>query len=214
MVPFNVIEMSPGHLHRGSEGNLTVECNDPEAVDSDIVDIIETIHSSLMPVCGSNDIRSVVWAKLQLNLANAVNALADIPVKSMLEQRDYRRCIALLMDELLAVTNRKEITLPKLTALPSQLVPRFITVPDFLFRLLGGKMLAIDPTVRTSMWWDLSQGKDTEIDYLNGVIVSEAKSMGIACPANERIVALIHDVERDQCKQGMSAENLLRILRS
>ena len=184
MVPFNVVEMSPGHLHRGSEGQLTLECNDPSTVDKDVLSIIKQLHSPLMPVCGSEDIKAILWAKLQLNLVNAINALADIPVKPMLEERGYRRCMALLMEELLAVVNKKNISLPKLTALPPFLIPKLMKVPDVVFRILASKMLAVDPNVRTSMWWDLSNAKHTEIEFINGAILEEAKVVGVDCPAN------------------------------
>ena len=49
----------------------------------------------------------------------------------------------------------------------------------FIFLRIAQKMLAIDPTVRTSMWWDLGGGKLTEIDYLNGAVVDEGKKLGI-----------------------------------
>ena len=39
-------------------------------------------------------------------------------------------------------------------------------------------MLEVDPTVRTSMWWDLSQGKPTEIDFLNGAVVAAGRRLG------------------------------------
>jgi 2-dehydropantoate 2-reductase len=204
MVPFNVAEIKPGHLHRGSEGDLTVECDT-----EDIKPLLNQINTPLMPVRASIDIQAVLAAKLQLNLANAVNALADVPVKSMLEQRDYRRCIALLMKEWLAVIDKKEWVLPKLTAVSAKRIPQFILLPDFLFRLFAQKMLAVDPTVRTSMWWDLSQGKPSEVEYLNGAVVSQGKILTVDCPANERIVELVRDVESGRRQQGIGASVLL-----
>jgi 2-dehydropantoate 2-reductase len=45
------------------------------------------------------------------------------------------------------------------------------------------------------MWDDLSRGRPTEIDYLNGEIVRIADDPGIAPPPNRRVVALVHEVE-------------------
>ena len=39
--------------------------------------------------------RAVQWAKLLLNLNNAVNALANLPLRDELAQRAYRRCVGL-----------------------------------------------------------------------------------------------------------------------
>ena len=45
-------------------------------------------------------------------------------------------------------------------------------------------MLAIDEHVKTSMWWDLHAGKKTEIDYLNGAVVTAGIQHNILCPVN------------------------------
>ncbi|GAA5316235.1 MAG: 2-dehydropantoate 2-reductase [Candidatus Pelagadaptatus aseana] len=206
MVQFNVADMAPNHLHRGSEGDVTVE-HHPR-----LEAIVEQLNCGLMPVHLSRDMDAVLWAKLQLNLANAINALADIPVKSMLQKRGYRRVIARLMAELLAVTRAKDLVLPKLTGLPAQKIPGFLNIPDWLFKILGSKMLEIDPTVRTSMWWDLSNNKLTEVDHLNGAVVNAAEELGVPCPANRKIVELVHQVERGELAQGVSAKDLLSAL--
>jgi 2-dehydropantoate 2-reductase len=203
----NVAQLSDDRLHRGSEGDMIIEYH-PKAEA-----LAERLNCPLMPTHVSNIMDAVLWAKLQLNVANAVNALADIPVKSMLEQRGYRQVIALLMTELLQVVKAQDITLPKLTALPPQVLPWFIAMPNWLFNIVGTKMMAIDPSVRTSMWWDLSGGRLTEVDHLNGAVVMTGEKFGVACPANQRISDLIHAVERGELKQGMDATQLLSLIR-
>lgn len=214
MVPFNVAEPKPGHLHRGSEGVLTIEnsAQRPEVVSM----ILELINHPLMPSTTTNEMQALLWAKLQLNLGNSVNALADIPVKKMLEQREYRLVIAALMRELLSVTDALNISLPKVAALPGSMLPKVLSLPTFLFKMVANKMLAIDPTVRTSMWWDLSQGKSTEIDHLNGAILQTAEKFSIPCPVNSRIVELIKNQERTMQQTGsresISANELLKLI--
>jgi len=149
------------------------------------------------------------WAKLQLNLANAVNALADIPVKNMLEQRGFRKIIAKAMQELIEVSRAKGLVLPKLAAVPMHLVPRVLNTPDWLFSILGNKMMDIDPTVRASMWWDLSGKKLTEVDVLNGAVVKEGQALGIECPINQRIVDYIHQAEMAETRKPFSHAEFL-----
>lgn len=214
MVPFNVVELSDGHYHRGSEGNLTLESNvqHPEVASA----LVQLIHSPLMPLAQTRDMDSLLWAKLQLNLGNSVNALADIPVKAMLEQRAYRLVLATLMKECLSVTDALGIDLPRVTSLPAHWIPRVLRLPDFLFKMLANKMLAIDPKVRTSMWWDLSQGKPTEIDYLNGAILQTAKTLHISCPANQKIISAIKQISEksESCLQRpVGAQQLLQLIR-
>ena len=189
MVPFNVVELSPGHYHRGSEGDMTIECTDSASKRIEL--LVSKLHSKLLPIKTTQDMHALLWAKLQLNLGNSVNALADIPVKEMLQQRDYRRVIALLMTELLQVADALNIQLPKITALPAHMIPTVLRLPNFIFSRVANKMLAIDPNVRSSMWWDVSQGKPTEIEHINGAILKHAKALIIVCPANEKISFLI-----------------------
>jgi 2-dehydropantoate 2-reductase len=72
-----------------------------------------SLHSELLPISTTTNMEALLWAKLQLNLGNSVNALADIPVKTMPEQRGYRKVIALLMSELLQVASAMGVKLPK-----------------------------------------------------------------------------------------------------
>ena len=196
MVPFNVVELSPGHFHRGSAGSLTLEQANHN---SDWVrQLANQLNSPILPVSTSTNMSALLWAKLQLNLGNSINALADMPVQAMLQQRAYRKVIAIMMKELLAVTKAKGIHLPKVTALPAVFIPLVLGLPTFLFKLIANSMLAIDPHVRTSMWWDISLNKPTEIDYLNGAILSEARALGLDCPANRQVVRLIKQLEESQ----------------
>lgn len=216
MVPFNVVELAPGHYHRGSEGTMTIEQthNSHEVVNA----LVTRLDSKLLPVKSTNDMRALLWAKLQVNLGNSVNALADISVKSMLQQRGYRTVIALLMTELLQVANALDIKLPKITALSAQMIPIVLRLPNFIFTRVANKMLEIDPNVRSSMWWDVSQSKPTEIEHINGAILAHANALNIACPANEKISVLVRQLStqanlRGDQKPPIPAKTLLAWVR-
>jgi 2-dehydropantoate 2-reductase len=219
MVPFNVVELKPGYFHRGSQGQLMIESTaSSQQISQSLVDLLD---GELLPVTSCMEMTALLWAKLQLNLGNSVNALADIPVKAMLEQRTYRLVIALLMKELLLVTDKLGLSLPKITAVPARWLPAVLALPDFLFKRIANKMLAIDPTVRTSMWWDVSQGKLTEIDYLNGAIVELALRLNIACPANQNMLQLIKSLTYEksnnlqpQHRPPIGADKLVAVLQN
>ncbi|WP_414830627.1 2-dehydropantoate 2-reductase [Alteromonas sp. H39] len=194
MVPFNVVIAEEQHLHKGSEGTLVIE----QSADSDFTEsLVNTVSHPLLAAMSSDNIEAVQWAKLQLNLGNGVNALADIPVKTMLENRYYRKVIAALMTELLTVARAKKLSLPKVARLPGFLIPWVLRLPDSMFRLVAKQMLAIDPTVKTSMWWDLHNHKATERDYLYGALVRAGEAVAVPCPVNALLNILIAEAERD-----------------
>ena len=194
MVPFNVVSDTAGHFHRGSEGSFVIENIDKE--NFDVQAFANTVDSELLPVAITNDMTALQWAKLQLNLGNAVNALANIPVKSMLQNRVYRLIIAYAMDELLGIAEAKSITLPKVANIANSKIPWVLKLPNWLFSLVAQQMLKIDPKVRTSMWWDLNARKPTEIDYLHQKVVEQAEPMGLKCEVNKWLVSKVKEYER------------------
>ncbi len=199
-----LVEQSDGCavFRRASDGKFVVESH-PE-----LKPIVERVDSILLPSRSSTDITAEQWAKLQLNLANAVNALANVPVKTMVETPGYRKIIAALMRELLSVTKELNINLPQLSALPARWIPMIMGLPNWAFLRIAQKTLAIDPTAKASMSWDLLAGQTTEIEYLNGALVRKAKELGIHCPVNSNIVNLVQQVESGHASIGFSAEEL------
>ena len=206
VVGFNVAEKQAGHLHRSTDGKFVIEHHPWLAKE------LEQIDCAALPISSTKNILAERWAKLQLNLANPVNALADVPVKTMTEDAGFRKIIAGLMQEMFLVTDELGIKLPKITAVPAKALPRIMRLPNWLFLRIAQKMLAIDPTARTSMWWDLDQNRTTEIAYINGTIVNEAERLGLSCPLNTRLVKLIQLVENGDAKIGQSAVELNRLL--
>ena len=57
-------------------------------------------------------------------------------------------------------------------------------------------MLDIDPKARSSMWEDIQAKRKTEVDYINGAVVSIGKKYGIKTPVNQAIVEQIKQLEQ------------------
>ncbi|WP_223637493.1 2-dehydropantoate 2-reductase [Corallococcus sp. EGB] len=207
MVPFNVAAQGQGHFHAGSEGTLEVERH------AALAPFVEAFARAGLPLKQHADIVAVQWAKLLFNLNNALNALADLPLKEELSQRAWRRCLALAQGEAFAVLARAGVKPARLTPLPPGWIPLLLLSPDAVFATLAKKMLAIDPKARSSMWDDLHAGRKTEVDYLNGEVVRLASKHGLRAPVNARLVALIHEAEAGN-HRAWTGEALLADLES
>ena len=48
----------------------------------------------------------------------------------------------------------------------------------------------------SSMYQDLTNGKRTEIDHMNGAVVELGRQYGVACPVNASLVAIIKAMEQ------------------
>lgn len=187
MVPFNVVNLGDGHFHRGTSGDLIAE--------SGIAGLSATLNSNALDFVENDDMPSVMWGKLLINLNNALNALSGIPLKQQLESASWRRLAADQFAEALAVLDAAGITPAKALPLPPRWVPALMRLPTPLFRMVAASMLKIDPTARSSMWEDLQRGRTTEIDQLQGACVAVANSVGLSAPVCERVTALIRDAE-------------------
>lgn len=206
IVGFNVAPLGNGRFHCGTEGAVYCEDSLPKAMATQLAQAFAVANIAFHT---NDDFESLRWAKLQLNLNNAINALSNQPLKTELEQRDFRRVLSRAMSELLAVANAKGLSLPKLTRLKPQLIPLLLTVPDFLFKKLAASMLAIDPQARSSMWEDLANGRLTEVDFLNGAVAAEAQRLGVKAPVNAKLAELIHQRE-GQPLSGLNASDLFK----
>ncbi|MBE4753686.1 2-dehydropantoate 2-reductase [Corallococcus sp. ZKHCc1 1396] len=188
-VLFNVAAQGQGAFHAGSEGTLDIE---QHAV---LAPFVDAFARAGLPLKQHADFGAVMWAKLLFNLNNAINALADLPLKEELSRRAWRRCVALAQREALAVLDVARVKPAKFTPLPPHWIPGLLEMPDAVFAVLAKKMLAIDPKARSSMWDDLKAGRKTEVDYLNGEVVRLGQKHGVAVPVNSRIVELVHEAE-------------------
>ena len=137
------------------------------------------------------------WGKLLLNLNNALNALADLPLRRQLAQRPWRSLFADQMAEGLAAIRAEGIKPVSPTPIPAGWMPPLLRLPDPIFEPLLGRTMKIDPEARSSMWEDLQRGRRTEIDYLQGVITEIAERRGLEAPLSRRIVELIRQAEPD-----------------
>ena len=172
---------------------------------------VQPFQAAGLPLVERADFIEVQWGKLLLNLNNPVNALSGLPLKAELSQRAYRRCLALLIEEGLATLKAAGIRPAKVAKISARWLPLMLRLPDWLFTRVAGAMLRIDPQARSSMWEDLQSGRRTEIDYLNGAIVTLAASSGRTAVANQRIVELVHAAHRGR-KTSYDGDQLYRLL--
>lgn len=207
MVPYNIVNRGAGHFHQGSSGNLMMEAH------TAATGMVEGFTRAGLKAMLSPDMPAVQWAKLLLNLNNAINALSGLPLREELAQRGYRRCLALAQREALALMTSADIHPARITGLPTRWLPFALSLPDPLFRALGQKMLAIDPLARSSMWEDLEFRRPTEVDFINGEVVELAKQLGHIAPVNNQLMTLIKDAERGG-RRNWSAAELLHTLRA
>lgn len=190
MVPFNVVqttsEAAPLFI-RATSGTVQIE---PTRAG-----VAQLINVAGIPAAEHADMTAVLWSKLVINLNNAVNALCGLPLAAELSDRRWRVILAEQQSEALRVLKAARITTVAIEGVKPALLPIALRLPDLLFRRIAGRMLAIDPQARSSMWEDLERRRPTEIDDLQGAIQRLAVEHDIAVPRIDRIIALIKAAE-------------------
>lgn len=201
MVPYNVIALGEGRFHRATSGDIVIERD--EAGTSEMLSVPG------LKMRASDDIAGVQWGKLLLNLNNALNALANLPLRQQLAQKSWRILYADQVSEALAAITAEGIRPVSTAPLPVSWMPPLLRLPDALFELVLGRTMKIDPQARSSMWEDLQRGRRTEIDYLQGVVTEIAGRHGLAAPLSRRIVELIRKAEADgKGSPGLTPEEI------
>ncbi len=143
-----------------------------------------------------DDIEDVLAGKLLLNLNNGICAATGLPIADSLRSRDARWCLSRCMLEGLETLRRAGYQPATVLGLPPWLIARALLLPNAILLRIAKRMVSADPGARSSTLQDLDAGKPTEIDELNGVIVSLGKEHGIPTPANATVTRIVHELEQ------------------
>lgn len=123
-------------------------------------------------------VREVIWDKLLVNVGiNAITALTGIKNGQLLDLEVTKTLSRKAVEEALAVARAQGI------ALRDNTVGHVLKVAE-----------ATSPN-RSSMGQDVDKKRQTEIETINGVIVSEGRKLGLETPVNETLTALIETLQ-------------------
>jgi 2-dehydropantoate 2-reductase len=192
MVPFNVTQSEPGLFRQTTAGHLYLQDGTPSGAA-----LADVFKRAGFPTELRSDMERVLWSKLVLNLNNAVNALAGIPLKSMLMDKDYRWVLAKAQQEALTLMTASGFLTCRIGRLLPHSLPYLLRLPTLLFKTVAGAALEIDQGASSSMQEDLRNGRLTEIDLFNGEIVRLAEKLKTTAPVNAALRLLIQQAETE-----------------
>jgi 2-dehydropantoate 2-reductase len=186
--------LEPGRVDCQVRGWLTI--GDPFVSRPSRLREVRTILRKALPVHVSRDIAATRWTKLIGNLNNALPAITGRPLQEIYFSRQTSRLPLRVMQEGLETLSRAGI---RMDNSPQSLAMRLSArlpepVPLGLFRLLARTRLGQIPMFG-STWQSIMRGSPTEIDYLNGEILTLGEAVCHPTPYNARMVRLVHEVE-------------------
>jgi len=211
IVMFGATHLSPGEIVHNFEGQWIMGADRDE--DFELLKKYEPILSKAFPCVLTRDIAAMKWLKLFLNANNCLPAVLG---KSMQETfGDLYNCkISLqLWREGWELLQHAGISVTDLPDFPSERIVKLISMPaDASAGIFSNIMtqLSAEP-LYGSILQSIKRGRPSEIDFINGEFVKLAESLGQKAPLNERMVQMVHTVERNN--QFFNEEQLLRFTR-
>jgi 2-dehydropantoate 2-reductase len=151
----------------------------PHGVDPVVHDLVNLLNVAGIRAEESGQIQGELWAKTLYNCAlNPLGAIMEVPY-GYLAHPDAWKIVEGVVREVYAVLGKAGIPLPW---------------PDAgaYLEYLGTYQLPATAQHRSSMLQDIQNGKRTEIDFINGAVVSRAQTWGLNAPINEVLMGLVH----------------------
>ena len=162
-----------GELLIGSLGNITAD--DHENLEG----IRHLFEAANVPCLITSQIKRDMWLKFLVNCSfNAISGIGQIPYGEMVKSPEIVQLIKEITREFLAIAALEDVKISMSEAL---------TANDSIATTMVTQV--------SSTAQDLSRGKKTEIDFLNGYIVELGRRHGIATPYNESVHALVKMLE-------------------
>ncbi len=187
MVPFNVVQIGDNRFHRGTSGHIVIGKGKSE--------LARVLTNPELKFQVADDMQAVQWGKLLINLNNALNALSGLTLHEQLGIRKWRCLHADQINEALKVLRAAKIKAVPPSPVSAGVIPYILRLPTPLFRIVAKQMLSIDKSARSSMWEDLQQGRTTEVEELQGVIVKLGEKHHVSTPVTTKVMERIKDAE-------------------
>lgn len=167
-----------GHVRHAGRGETIIGKADGRVLGA-IRDIANVLTKAGFETKVSKDIDSIVWSKLIINVGiNALTAITRLNNGALIEHEESRQIMRSAVQEAVKVVKRKRIKLSY----------------DDPIQKVESVCRATNANV-SSMLQDVLNQKRTEIDFINGAIIRQAKAFNIPTPVNEVLMNLVKTIE-------------------
>ena len=167
-----------GHVRHAGKGETVIGRNDGK-IPVEMRDIRELFNKSGLETRISRDIKGLIWSKLIINVGiNALTAITRLNNGRLVEFEGTKRILREAVTEATRIAKRKRIKL---------------IYDDPLAKVEA--VCEATATNVSSMLQDILRKKQTEIDFINGVVVRLGQELSIPVPVNSILVDLVKTIE-------------------
>ena len=216
IVMFGATYVKPGEITFNFEGDWIIG-RPFSPVDPTAHRIAEVLGKAFKVVI-STDITGMKYLKLFVNFNNCIPALVGKSMQETFADMDLCRLSIMLLKEGVQIIQDTKIELASMPDFPKEKIFGLVGMPLEQAAGIINKTLTnlSKEPLYGSILQSIMRGKTSEIDFINGEVVQLAKHMKFACPLNEKIVDMVHEVERtgkyftfDQVKNAFNTGEIL-----
>ncbi len=176
--------LGAGHVRHAGKGETVVGRMDGK-IPVELREIREVFNKAGLETRVSKDIKSLLWSKLVINVGiNALTAITRLNNGRLIEFEPARKILEEAVNEAIKVAKKKRIKL----------------IYDDPLSKVEAVCEATAQNV-SSMLQDVLRSRRTEIDFINGVIVRHAQTLGISTPVNAVLTNLVKAIESSYALQ-------------
>ena len=210
-VEWGATNLGPGHLAQTTRAPFVV--GEPDGVTRDRTRRLAEALGTVADVRVTQNIRGQVWSKLLVNSAfSGLGAISGLLYREVVADPAGREAALAVWREGYDVGLAQGIALDEVLGVPAEA----LVVRDPEDRSRADEALEVAMgyagATKASMLQDLQRGAKTEVDVINGGVVEKGREYGVQTPLNERVVELMHAMERDERRPGRDVFEELRAL--
>lgn len=197
IVMFGATYLKPGLITYNFDGSWII--GRPFGPNDDKVKEIADELSPAFNMVISEDITAMKWTKLFVNLNNCVPALLGKSMQETFINLDMSKLSILLLKEAFNVVDKAGV---KLINLPDFDLEKFRGLmqmpPEEAAKIFSSIMVNLSKEpLYGSILQSIKRGRLSEIDYINGEIVTLSRFGSVGAELNSRATRLVHKVEKN-----------------
>ena len=210
-VEWGATNFGPGHLAQTTRAPFVI--GEPGGGVRDRTRLLAGALETVADVRVTENIRGQVWSKLLVNSAfSGLGAVSGLLYREVVADPAGKRAALAVWREGYDVGLAQGISLDEVLGVPPESL--VVRGPEDEQRAEEALEVAMGyaGATKASMLQDLEKGLKTEVDVINGGVVERGREHGVPTPLNERVVGLMHAMERGERRPGPGVfEELLAV---
>lgn len=156
------------------------------------------ILNKIFPVVVADNIMGMKYLKIFVNANNCIPAILGLSMQEAFSDLEISKISIAIWKEGLEVVNKAGVKLESLPDFPLERLTKLTSLPIAeAAKIFSGIMINLSKEpLYGSILQSIKRNRLSEIDYINGEFVALAKANKFSAPLNEKLVEMVHEVEK------------------